>query len=100
MVMPHPEVPFEGLLVGVEQIVIRSDAASGVHVLERLEFRQLDFRQRLRVLDELLHLVAPLIVETLPVRVVVERALLELIGPACDLSGIGDRVAADGTRDH
>ena len=42
VVVPHPEVAFERLLVGVEQIVVRGDAAAGVHVLERLELRQLD----------------------------------------------------------
>ncbi len=39
VVMPHPEVPFEGLLVRVEQVVIRGNPAPRMNVLERLELR-------------------------------------------------------------
>ena len=42
VVVPHPEVPLEGLLVGHQQIVVRGNAAPGVHVLQRLELRQAD----------------------------------------------------------
>ena len=93
--MPHPEVALERLLVDVEEVVIRGDAASGMHVRERLELGQLGLRQRLRVADQRQHLLAPLLVEALPVLVVVERALLEFLRAARDLRRIGDGVAAD-----
>ena len=66
-----------------------------MHVRERLEVRQFGFRQLLRVADQREHLDAPLLVQTLPMLVVVERALLELVRAPLDLRGIGDRVAAD-----
>ncbi len=95
VVMPHPEVPFQGLLVRVEQVVIGGHAPPGVNVGERLELRQLGLRQRLRIPDELHHFLAPLRVEPLPVCVVVERALLELLRAAGDLGRIGHGIAAD-----
>ncbi len=95
VVMPHPEVALERLLVDVEELVVRGHAAPGVDVLERLELRQLGRGQRLRVADQREHLLAPLRVEAFPVLVVVEGPLLELFRPARDLVGVGDGVAAD-----
>src|SRR6516162_9212517 len=63
MVMPHPEVSLQRFLVNVKEVMIRSDAASGVHMLERLELRQYGFRQRLRFMDQCHHLVFPLRVQ-------------------------------------
>ncbi len=95
MVVPHPEVPLEGLLVGVEQPVVGGDAPAGVHVLQRLELGQEGLRQGLGVPDQGAHLVLPLVVEPLPVLIIVEGALLELLGAAGDLGRIGHRIAAD-----
>ncbi len=75
--------------------MIGSDTPPGMHVRQRLELRQLGLRQPLGVLDELHHLLAPVRVELLPVRVVVERPLLKLLRAAGDLGGVGDGVAAD-----
>ena len=66
VVMPHPEVSLERLLVGLEQIVVGGDAAAGVHMFERLEFRQRDLGQLLRIADQRQHLVAPLRRRALP----------------------------------
>ena len=33
VVMPHPEVTLEGLLVGDQQVVVGRDAATGMHML-------------------------------------------------------------------
>lgn len=85
VVMPHPEVPFEGFLVGIEKVVVGSDATPGVHLGERLKLWQLGFRQCLRILNELHHLFAPLYVQPLLVRVVAERPLLEFLRAAGDL---------------
>ena len=95
MVMPHAEIALERLLINVEEIVVRSDAAPGMHVLERLELGQLELGQCLRVCDERQHLFAPLRVQTFPVLVVVERAGPELIGATGDLRRIGNRIPAD-----
>src|SRR6185437_6707185 len=78
-----------------EKPVIGGDAAPRAHILERLEFRQLELRQRLRIADELEHLLAPLRVEALPVLVIIEGSLLELLGPARNLGRVRDGVAAD-----
>ncbi len=95
VVVPHPEVAFERLLVGYQEVVVRGDAAARVHVFERLEFRQCRGRQGLGVLDQLQHLSLPLLVQRFPVLVVIERALLELCGAARDFRGIGNAVSAN-----
>ena len=58
--VPHAEVAFEGLLVDVEQVVVRRDAASRVHVLQGFELGQHKLRQRLGFPDQSQHLVFPL----------------------------------------
>ncbi len=86
VVMPHPEVPLEGLLVRLEEIVVGGDAPAGMHVLERLEVRQLPASAAPAprwISASILSL--PLRVQTLPVLVVVEGALLELLRAARDL---------------
>ena len=95
VVVPHAKVPLERLLVGLEELMVGGNAAPGVHVRERLEFRQLGLRQCLGGVDQRQHLLAPLGVQALPVAVVVEGALLEFPGAAGDLDRVRHGVAAD-----
>ena len=78
MVLPHPEIAFERFLIRFENVVVRGDPAAGVDVLQRLELRKLNLRQRLGVPNQTHHLVFPLSEETLPVCVVVEGAPFKL----------------------
>src|SRR5881227_3052026 len=95
VVVPHPEVALERLLVDVEERMVCGNAAPGVYVRERLEFRQLELRKRLGFAYQRQHLLAPLRIQALPVAVVVEGALLELAGAAGDLRWVRHGVAAD-----
>ena len=94
MVLPHQVVEPESGPVGVEDgAVARLLVLEGDRVgLVLVELRHL---QRVELLDQRVHLRAPLRVEVVPVRVVVPRALLEEPGALGDLRRVGDGVAGD-----
>src|SRR6516162_10402040 len=95
MVLPHAEVAFEGPLINVEEVMVGGNAPSGVNVSQGFELRELRLRQHLGLPDQVRHFVFPVSEQTLPVAVVVESPLLELLGATSDLGRVADGVTPD-----
>src|SRR3974377_96579 len=95
MVVPHPEIALKAFLIGVEQIVIGRNTPSCVNMLQRFELRELRLRKLLGLPDQIHHFVCPLCEQSLPVLVVIEGPLLELLCTPRNLGWIGDAVATD-----
>src|SRR5215469_10221275 len=95
MEVPHSEKAFQRFLIGIQEVVIGGNAPSPVNVLQRFELGEFRLAKLLSLADQVHHFVFPLREELLPVLVVIEGALLELLCAPRNLGGIADAVAPD-----